>query len=86
MGALFSCRPRQGPNESGTLWERMLDNCRSTQAGRLQAQARQAGIAAATRALHHQIGVKVIPAVLVVAVTSVFTFMIIIVVVKRIMC
>ena len=81
MGALFSCRPRQGPNETRTLWERMLDNCRSTEAGRLQAQARQAGIAAATRALHHQIGVTVIPAVLVVAMTRVFTLMVITVVV-----
>ena len=55
VGALFSCsRYRQGPNESGAVWDRMLDKCSS-------AEARQAGMAAATRALHHHIGEEVLP-------------------------
>ena len=80
VGALFSCsRLRQGPTESGALWNRVLHNCSSTEAGRLQAATRRAGIAAATRALHYHIGIEVMIAAVVVAVTtSIFTLSIVI--------
>ena len=54
---MFSCG-RQGPNEHGWLWERMLHNC-CNQVGKAEAELRQAQVAAATRALHHHIGMEV---------------------------
>lgn len=57
VGATFSCN-RQGRAGQGTLWDRMLRSY-SKQAGKAKATARQAEIAAATRALHYQVGLEV---------------------------
>lgn len=57
VGATFSCKGK-GHAQQGTLWDRMLRSY-SKQAGKAKAAARQAEIAAATRALHYHIGLEV---------------------------